>query len=97
MENQNLERKHRSQVRLSDKTSVGECELFCLFGNHNRIPKVSNNVTAWYSTFFLINKHEKDELLLRLIANQHCKRNGQSLEKLHALLLSQPSYSLALP
>lgn len=30
----------------------------------------------------LINKHEKDELVLRLIANQHCKCNSQSLKKI---------------
>jgi len=86
-------------MKLSDKTTGDKCEPQSAF--LMTTTKFSRSITMSPSGAlrFLINKHEKDELLLRLIANQHCKCNSQSLEKITyysiKLTFIQPSLALS--
>lgn len=86
-------------MKLSDKTTGDKCEPQSAF--LMTTTKFSRSITVSPSGAlrFLINKHEKDELLLRLIANQHCKCNSQSLEKITyysiKLTFIQPSLALS--
>lgn len=86
-------------MKLSDKTTGDKCEPQSAF--LMTTTKFSRSITMSPSGAlrFLINKHEKDELLLRLLANQHCKCNSQSLEKITyysiKLTFIQPSLALS--
>lgn len=86
-------------MKLSDKTTGDKCEAHsaCLMTT----TKFSRSIRMSPSGALrvLINKHEKDELLLRLIANRHCKCNSQNLENITyysiKLTFIQPSLVLS--